>query len=78
MLLSVDDSGFKQGYEAGRMADMILHQKKDAAGIAVISPTRGSVIVNRRRADMLGIDLSGKDFIEEYIETSAALDKYPQ
>jgi len=78
MLLSVDDSGFKQAYEAGRMADMILHQKKNPADIAVVAPTRGAIMVNRQRAAMLGVDLANKNFIEEYIEKSAALEKYPQ
>ena len=78
MLLSVDDSGFKQAYEAGRMADMILHQKKSPADIAVIAPIRGAMMVNRQRAAMLGVDVLRKDFIEEFIEKSAALEKYPQ
>jgi len=78
MLLSVDDSGFKQAYEAGRMADMILHQKKSPGDIPVIAPTRGAIMVNRQRAAMLGLDLSHNDFIEQYIEKSAALESYPQ
>ena len=78
MLLTVDDSGFKQGYEAGRVADMILHQKKNPADIGVVAPSRGAVILNSQRAKMLGIDVLGKDFIEEYIKTSVALEKYPQ
>lgn len=78
MLIAADDSGFKQGYEAVRMAHMILHEKKDPAGIPVIAPIRGAIIVNRQRAQMLGIDLSGKDFIEEYVDKSLALEKYPQ
>ncbi|MFH1398168.1 MAG: ABC transporter substrate binding protein [Candidatus Omnitrophota bacterium] len=78
ILLVVDDSGFKQGYEAVRMAYMILHEKKDPASIPVIAPTRGAVMVNRERALMLGIDLSGKDFIEEYTDKALALEIYPQ
>ena len=78
MLLTVDDSGFKQGYEAGRMADRILHQKIAPADIAVIAPTRGAIMVNRQRAAMLGVDVANKDFIEEFVEKSAALEKYPQ
>ena len=77
MLLSVDDSGYKQAYEAGRMVDIILHQKKSPADIAVIAPTRGAIMVNRQRAAMLGVDVSNKDFIEEFIEKSAALENYP-
>jgi putative tryptophan/tyrosine transport system substrate-binding protein len=78
MLLSVDDSGFKQAYEAGRMADMILHQKKNPSDIAVIVPARGAIMLNRQRAAMLGLDVAQNDFIEEYIEKSAALEKYPR
>lgn len=78
MLLVVDDSGFKQGYEAVRMAHMILHEKKSPASIRVIAPTRGAIIANRQRAQMLGINLSGKDFIEEYVDKALALEKYPQ
>jgi len=78
MLLTVDDSGYKQGYEAGRMADMILHQKIKPADIPVIAPARGAIMVNRQRAAMLKVDVSNKDFIEKFIEKSAALEKYPQ
>ena len=77
-LLTVDDSGYKQAYEAGRMADMILHGKKSPADIAVIAPTRGHLIVNRQRAAMLGVDVAHTDFIEEFVEKSAALETYPQ
>ncbi|MFH0754118.1 MAG: ABC transporter substrate binding protein [Candidatus Omnitrophota bacterium] len=77
MLLSVDDSGFKQAYEAGRMADMILHQKKNPVDIAVMAPTRGAVMINRQRAQILGVDVGSKDFIEEVVDRSAALEKYP-
>jgi ABC-type uncharacterized transport system substrate-binding protein len=78
VLLTVDDSGYKQGYEAGRMADMILHEKKNPADIAVVAPTRGAIVVNKQRAEMLGVDLSNKDFIEESVDKSMALEKYPQ
>ncbi|MBF0484804.1 MAG: hypothetical protein HQL25_08890, partial [Candidatus Omnitrophica bacterium] len=78
MLLTADDSGYKQGYEAVRMADMILHGKKNPADIAVVAPSRGAIIVNKKRAQILGLDLTDKTFIEEYVENSLALDKYPQ
>jgi len=58
---------------------MILHQKKNPADIPVIAPSRGAIMVNRQRAAMLGVDLSNKGFIEEYIEKSAALERdHPQ
>jgi len=78
LLLVVDDSGFKQGYEAVKLAYQILEKGKDPADMPVRAPERGPVIVNRQRADMLGIDLAGKSFIEEFIETSLALQKYPK
>ncbi|MFA5096718.1 MAG: hypothetical protein WC478_05200, partial [Candidatus Omnitrophota bacterium] len=77
MLFTVDDSGFRQGYEAVKIAHMILHEKKEAALIPAISPSRGAIILNRLRAKTLGIDPSDKSFIEEYVDTSLALEKYP-
>ncbi|MBF0595672.1 MAG: hypothetical protein HQL22_12010 [Candidatus Omnitrophica bacterium] len=78
LLVAVDDSGYKQGYEAGKMADMILHGKKSPAGIPVLTPARGPIMVNKLRAQTLGIDLTGKDFIEQAVSGSKALEKYPQ
>lgn len=77
-LIAVDDSGFKQGYEAVRFVNLILRENKNPAELAVITPSRGAIIVNRARAKMLGIEVSGKTFIEEFVDTSVALDKYPQ
>ncbi len=78
LLIAADDSGFKQAYEAVRLADAILHGKKDPSSIPIVAPTRGAIIVNRQRAKALGIDLSEKGVIEETIDTSLALEKYPQ
>ncbi|MBF0387247.1 MAG: hypothetical protein HQL20_05255 [Candidatus Omnitrophica bacterium] len=78
LLLTADDSAYKQGYEAGRMADIILHGKKAPGEIAVMAPSRGAIAVNRLRAQSLGIDLTGKDFIEEFVDGSKALEKFPQ
>jgi len=78
LLLVVDDSGFKQGYEAVKVAYQILEQGKNPADIPVRAPVRGPVIVNRQRAAMLRIDLTGKTFIEEFIDTALALEKYPK
>ena len=77
-LFSVDNSAYTQGYEVARMADMVIHQKKDPADIPCEVPPRGKIMVNRLRAQMLGIDLKDKDFIEQYIDGSLALDKYQQ
>jgi len=78
VLIAADDSGYKQGYEAGRMVDMVLHRGKAPGDIAVVTPSRGAIMVNRARAQALGIDLTGKDFIEEFVDGSKALEKYPQ
>ncbi|TET25713.1 MAG: hypothetical protein E3J76_01080, partial [Candidatus Aminicenantes bacterium] len=78
ILLVVDDSGFKQGYEAVKTAYQILIKRKNPANIPVHAPERGPVIVNRQRANMLGVDISGKAFIEEFFDNALALEKYPK
>jgi len=78
MLIAVDDSGFKQGYEAVRMAHLILHERKDPASLPSIAPERGPVTINRQRADMLGIDLANKGVLEVFIDKALALEKYPK
>ncbi|MBN1688026.1 MAG: hypothetical protein JW893_02905 [Candidatus Omnitrophica bacterium] len=75
ILLAVDDSGFKQGYEAVRLANDILHEGKAPAMISSYAPDRGPVMVNRNRAKQLGIDLSGEDFVEEWVDESLALEE---
>jgi ABC-type uncharacterized transport system substrate-binding protein len=79
MLACVDDSGFKQGYEAVKMAHAILAQGRKPADIPVIAPERGPFIVNRMRARMLGLEETIKDnaLIEEYVDTAAALKERP-
>ena len=74
MLLAVDDSGFKQGYEAVRYADEILRNNKPPAELTVKAPERGAVIANRKRAAQLGISLDAANFVEEIVEQSVALD----
>ena len=76
LLLVVDDSGYKQGYEAVKMASQILRERRDPAAMPPRAPERGKIIVNRKRAAALGIDLDGKDFIEETLNRSLALDRY--
>ncbi len=74
ILLVVDDSGYKQGYEAIHAADDILIKGKSPSMIPVRAPERGAVIVNRTRAEQLGISLKNFDFIEEYIDKALCLD----
>ena len=78
ILLVVDDSGFKQGYEAVKTAYQILEEGKNPANIPARAPERGPVIVNRQRANILGVDISNKAFIEEFIDSALALEKYPK
>jgi len=78
ILLVVDDSGFKQGYEAVKMAHQIIVEGKRPGNIPVRAPDRGPVIVNRQRAKMLGINTSNKAFVEQWIDSSLALERHPQ
>ena len=39
----------------------------------MVAPAQGKIIVNRQRAMQLGLDLAGKNFIEEFVEEAAAL-----
>lgn len=76
ILLVVDDSGFKQGYEAIKTAHEILAGKKPG-DIPARAPERGAIIANRERAKMLGIGLKGRTFIEEFVDKALALEKFP-
>lgn len=75
VLLVVDDSGFKQGYEAMKLAISIVQKGLNPANIPVYAPLRGPVIINRQRAQMLKINISELDFVEEYIDKAMALEK---
>ncbi len=79
-LCTVDDSAFKQGYEAMKLAHKIL-VGANPAELSVYSPTRGPFIVNRKRAKMLGLENSirkNEEIIDEYINEMVALEKYPE
>jgi ABC-type uncharacterized transport system substrate-binding protein len=78
MLLTVDDSGFKQAYEAMKDAHEILTGVHVPGEIPARAPARGPIIVNRERARMLGLDLTGADFVEEYIDSALALHPRPE
>ena len=77
ILCAVDDSGFKQGYEAVKLAYQILEEGKKPAEMSSYAPDRGPFIVNRQRAAMLGLDGNLKDntLIDEYVERAMALDQ---
>lgn len=81
MLATVDDSAFKQGYEAVKVAHSILSGKAKPAETASYAPGRGPFIVNRWRARQLGIEQiieHNKAVIDEIIDESAAWKKKEQ
>ncbi|MBU0482184.1 MAG: hypothetical protein KKG47_13900 [Proteobacteria bacterium] len=67
-LCAVDDSGYNQGYEAGLMGHEILAHHVDPSTFPPRVPPRGPQMVNKTRAKKLGIPLTDKMGIEEYIE----------
>ncbi|MBF0379663.1 MAG: hypothetical protein HQL69_01515 [Magnetococcales bacterium] len=79
LLGAVDDSGYKQGYEAVRIANRIIGKGANPAFISSYAPSRGKFIVNLQRAKMLGLDhlIKGNPIVEETIERALALDTYP-
>lgn len=78
MLCAVDDSGFKQGQEAVRMARRILDGGEDPASMAVYAPPRGDFVVNLERARMLGLEsiVASSALVEARIEHALALDRH--
>ncbi|MET0024955.1 MAG: ABC transporter substrate binding protein [Sedimenticola sp.] len=76
MLCAVDDSGFKQGYEAVKVAHRILEDGESPAEIRSYAPTQGPFIVNLERAEMLGIldRIQNSPQVEETIEKALALE----
>lgn len=79
LLMCVDDSGFKQAYEAVKLAHAILSEGRRPAELPVRAPERGPFIVNRHRARTLGLTsvLAGRPQAEEYLDTAAALGRPP-
>jgi ABC-type uncharacterized transport system substrate-binding protein len=76
MLLTANDSGYNQGYMAFEMAYDILEQGLNPGRMRTKTPPRGPFMVNRQRADMLGISLAEKRHIfEEIVDTALALQK---
>ena len=76
MLASASDSGYNQSYKAFEMAFDILEQGLNPSRMRTVTPKPGPLIVNRIRADALGISLDDKmDLIDEIVETSAALER---
>ncbi len=75
MLATANDSGYNQSYTAFQMAYDILEQGLNPGRMRTKTPSRGPFMVNRRRAQMLGIDLADKgELIDEIIDEALALD----
>ncbi len=77
MLCVCDDSGFNQGYEAVKLATRILKDGEAPGDIPVKAPQRGPLIVNRQRAEMLGIGVTEDAGTEQYVDTCLALERHP-
>ncbi len=74
MLLTANDSGYNQGYAAFEMAYDILEQGLNPSLMRTKTPSRGPLMVNRKRAEMLGITLEDKmDLIDEIVDEAIAL-----
>jgi len=78
ILCAVDDSGFKQGYEAVRVAHRIVAGGEQPSEIAVYAPTRGEFVVNLERARMLGLEdrIAASPLVEARIEKALALERH--
>ena len=77
LLCTCDDSGYNQGYEAMKLVRRILRKGERPQEIEVKAPARGPFIVNRARAQVLGIVITQEMGVEETIEKSLALEKVP-
>ena len=68
MLCGAHDSAHNQGYEAAVIAHDILVNGADPSTYPPHTPKRGALVANKNRAKKLGIHLTEKMGIEEYIE----------
>ncbi len=68
MLCSADDSGYNQGFEAVAMGHDILVNGAKPATFATRTPQRGALMVNKKRAKILGITFVPEMGVEEFIE----------
>lgn len=69
-LCAADDSGYNQGVVAVDIAYDILGKGADPANYPPRVPERGPLMVNTKRAVMLGIKLTSEMAIDEYIDSS--------
>ncbi|MDH3599872.1 MAG: hypothetical protein OEU26_09585 [Candidatus Tectomicrobia bacterium] len=76
MLLTANDSGYNQGYTAFEMAYDILEQGFNPGRMRTKTPPKGRGMINRRRAEMLGLSFADKKaFIDDVIDRAIALEK---
>jgi ABC-type uncharacterized transport system substrate-binding protein len=76
MLLTANDYGYNQSYLAFEMAYDILEQGLNPGRVRPKTPSQGPLMVNRKRAEMLGIPLSAETRKNvQLIESMAALAK---
>ncbi len=74
MLCTANDSGYNQGSTAFEMAYEILERGGKPSQMAPRTPPRGPLMVNRERAEMLGIALADKmAVVEEVVDKALAL-----
>ena len=58
MLCNVEDSPFKQGYEAGKIGIKIILNESKPGQIGVLTPDPGPSSINKKRAKKFGIDVN--------------------
>jgi len=74
MLAAASDSGFNQSFKAFEMAYEVLEKGQSPGLMSTAVPPAGPLMVNRVRAEMLGISLDDKmKFIDEVVEDAIAL-----
>ena len=76
ILCVCDDSGYNQGYEAMKLVYRILQKGEHPGDMAVKAPPRGPFIINRQRAEMLGIQIMDKMGAELYVDKALALTEH--
>jgi len=74
ILCGADDSGYNQGYEAVMIAHDIVANGAKPSTYPTRAPKRGHLMVNRERAQMLGITLTDQMGIEEYLDHAQVLE----
>lgn len=68
LLCAVDDSGYNQAFEAVSIGRDILEKGASPSTYPTRTPKHGALMVNVQRARALGIELTEKMGIEEYVE----------